>query len=418
MKFLDKAIYLSFVFTILTYLYSLNFNSYFLVLLTFFSILKFIKVKKISVYHYYLIPLLFFAIRLASLSYSENLKNGLNAVERSLPLLVCPFIIAVNLELLNRKLLFRILNVSVIVGVIVIFVKQAYFFYDAEIESIWWLDWKYNYNFLSNQINIRANYLSVVIAINIFYLVSLKFSVWRLFWVFVEIVVILLLSSRAVILFVFIAIFIYILRIAYLKFSYKGLLVSFVFFIAFSALVFEMVPVHKQRFIRSFQELTTDNHNTVKVGGINSRIGTFYSSLELIMANPILGVGIGDVRAEIVDTHRRRNFIDGVKHSLDSHNQFLQSFVGTGILGFLLTVLLVLAPLFKAIGERTFLDIAISSLFAYMFFFESFIETQKGIVLFCIVTLIVFSEHDFNYTKLGTWKYFGLKTLIFPRPLK
>jgi O-antigen ligase len=275
------------------------------------------------------------------------------------------------------------------------FSSQIYFFITNDIDSKWWLDWKYNHNFLAGHINEKASYLTLVIILNILFAwFNTKPRFLSVIWVIIQVFTILLLSSRALIIYLFIVMFLLGTVWAYNRLKLTGVLGVIFISAGLIAITGEVLPVSKQRFKRTFQEFIGPDHNQVRVGGINTRLGNYKSSIMLINDNPIWGVGIGDVREELVEAHKKFGFEEGVKFRYDAHNQFLQSYAATGVLGFITLLFLCLVPLIKMIKEENIFNSLVIISFLNIFMLESYLETHKGIVLFCLFMSISALEKE------------------------
>jgi len=110
---------------------------------------------------------------------------------------------------------------------------------------------------------------------------------------------------------------------------------------------------------------------------------------ELIAEHPF-GVGTGDVDRHLHKRLLEYGFWELVDQDLNSHNQYLQTTLETGVLGLILLLMFVLSSLRTAIRKKSLLLLVIVAGFAFNALFESFFQRQSGIVFYSLwVPLLV-----------------------------
>ncbi|MCK0144097.1 O-antigen ligase family protein [Arenibacter sp. F26102] len=302
-----------------------------------------------------------------------------------------------NKNLLSNKINFiKVLSFSSFTACLYCLIRNFYFFISNDIPFKWWFDWKYNNYHLSKYLDFGPNYFSTLIIINFLAVYFFRHKLHRLYWLLigVQLFFLILLSSRGIILFfaVFsIAIF---LKKAYTRYNLLGIIFSLIFTIGLIITTFNSIPVLRQRFKKTLIELKSENINEGKVGGLYNRVKKIEAGSNIIQNSPLLGVGIGDVRGELKKQYILMDFKEGIIRSFDAHNQYLESFLASGIMGFISFVSILLYGLNKAVISRDGLYFSLISLFMFFGFLESFMETHKGIVLVSIVILYFFPYNN------------------------
>lgn len=122
------------------------------------------------------------------------------------------------------------------------------------------------------------------------------------------------------------------------------------------------------------------------------RIAVWTEALELIKEKPILGHGVGDVSDQLTNRYQEKGFIKLAKKHLNSHNQYLQILIGSGIIGFLYFLFLIIYPTIK-------IEVTVSKLLYFLFLIlilvnfmtESMLETQSGIIFFAFFLTLFYS---------------------------
>lgn len=132
------------------------------------------------------------------------------------------------------------------------------------------------------------------------------------------------------------------------------------------------------------------DHPEAAVESTAMRLLSWDASLEVIKSSPIIGVGTGDVKDELSKLYLRNNFIEAYNIKMNAHNQFLETTIGLGIIGFIVLVSMLIFPLFSIKKESLLLQgfILIVSINILV---ESMFNTQAGVLFIVFVyTLLVF----------------------------
>ncbi len=114
--------------------------------------------------------------------------------------------------------------------------------------------------------------------------------------------------------------------------------------------------------------------------GLGERLQIWKNSFQIISNNPIYGVGIGDVQAELDLQYYFSGFDKGIDHRYNSHNQFLQTLVSSGLLGLIALLGIFLSLLRRARKFKLIYYFLIISLILMMV--DSVLILQHGVYLF------------------------------------
>jgi O-antigen ligase len=108
------------------------------------------------------------------------------------------------------------------------------------------------------------------------------------------------------------------------------------------------------------------------------RIEAWKTAVDRISKNPIIGYGLGQSKQVMDAGYIKRNSSLRPENRIGPHNQYLETFLETGIFGlFLLVSVFIL--LFRAYGFSNYLITAIVSLMMVSMIFESILQRQLGI---------------------------------------
>jgi O-antigen ligase len=119
-------------------------------------------------------------------------------------------------------------------------------------------------------------------------------------------------------------------------------------------------------------------------GGKAIRIAIWKCSADIIRDHWLLGVGTGDTQDSLQQEYENRKFYFASRYNqYNAHNQYLQFAIGLGIPGFLLFVLNIIIPFFQY--SRKYLPniyLIFLAVFAITALTESLLEINKGIILY------------------------------------
>jgi len=120
-----------------------------------------------------------------------------------------------------------------------------------------------------------------------------------------------------------------------------------------------------------------------------ARIIMWSTSTKVIGENWLLGAGTGDVKDVLITKNTELGNTGAAERQLNSHNQFLNTWVQLGVVGFMLLVTLFVHTFRNAMRVKSPYGILFVVAMVLTMCFESFVETQAGIVPFCLLLLFV-----------------------------
>lgn len=125
------------------------------------------------------------------------------------------------------------------------------------------------------------------------------------------------------------------------------------------------------------------------------RLGSILAAFAIAKENPLLGVGIGDIKNE-TNAYLRENYPDLIDLGLMPHNQFLFVLAACGGLGLIWFTVAIFWPLFYRGGWRdpllsTFFIIVLSS-----FIVEHTLETQVGTAFYVFLWIMLLQRRELS----------------------
>ena len=132
---------------------------------------------------------------------------------------------------------------------------------------------------------------------------------------------------------------------------------------------------------------------------IKSSIGTrmilWEEALHVIKRNFFFGVGQGDIKTELFRQAKKKGYLQIVEKNLNVHNQFLETFVGLGIGGVILLIMILLGPVIKLKGKYFELFVYFIIIVSVNLVFESMFNRLAGVFFFAFFycLFILFMNH-------------------------
>jgi O-antigen ligase len=186
---------------------------------------------------------------------------------------------------------------------------------------------------------------------------------------------------------VFVFQFYSLLKLKHKKFNW---ILTFSIFL-FSTILLTNNPI-KSRFESMFDavgNMQTKNNNSVESN--TARIIMWNTSLDVWKENFLFGTGTGDYDDELTAKNIEYKNFGVAKERLNSHNQFLNSAVQLGLVGFLVLLMIFISSYF--FSEKKMWQLLILVVFLINVLVESFLETQAGIILFCTLLLLFYTRN-------------------------
>lgn len=201
------------------------------------------------------------------------------------------------------------------------------------------------------------------------------------FGLFLFVALSLVISSRSgivamVILLVF-SVF-YLVRIPYLRLVSLALLITAGFYIAQN--------YRFNNYIRLFDRMIHSSSGSVKEKDLLEisalRLVFWKASLEIIRENIWFGVGTGDVKAQIKAKYKEMGVYEELHENDDPHNQFLRTFIATGLPGFLALAGVFVFGFWAGIQNKDYFLMAFLILIVIHLLFKSMLFREDGVVFF------------------------------------
>jgi O-antigen ligase len=344
------------------------------------------------------ILILFYLFYVAGFFWSGNKENALFALEVKLTLVLFPLMISSDREFFRKNirgiLLFFVLGIltSSLFCLTKSFLLSLSFdgkIYFNPIDSRY-AGWAYGGNrfrYLGLSYILHPTYYSLYILLAL--IVDVIFLKNRIFInkylnivlkaaVPIFIVMIYLLSSKAVLISSLIVLVLFAVDL-YKKYNNVQVKIS----ILFISLIIITVVITNPRFgklMKAIENPETIMDNSTD-GSFISRVHIWEAAIDIVRRNFLFGVGPGDTNGTLVTEYKKNNFIDPYEKKSNAHNQYLETFINTGVFGFVTLLLLLIVPLF-ILEKQNILYKIFLIMIAFNFLFESMLNTIAGVLFF------------------------------------
>jgi O-antigen ligase len=343
--------------------------------------------------------LVFYLWQITSLLYTDDLRMGLLNVFGRLSLLVFPLLLFHPAEKisLNVLRLLRIFSLSTAIFTVSCFVYALY--RSLSFQGGSWIfnphpaefDWQNYFYGPDLTYSIHPSYLAMFVLLSVFisfeswYDHSLKVK-FRFGWLLLGVLLsfsIYFISSRAGILAGILMISFYAVNkmIKHKKSRILWILVVVI-------LIFSLPLIRKNERVNNLLKGFSEEEG-INLRNQDERLIIWRSAIDLIRQNPILGVGIGDVRAELTGEYIRAGEEKLSRERLNAHNQFLEVFIEGGVIGFIMFITILGFMIFIAVNERNLLyGLFILMIFVF-FMFETVLYRLAGVAFFSLFSFII-----------------------------
>ncbi|WP_298314719.1 O-antigen ligase family protein [uncultured Aquimarina sp.] len=344
---------------------------------------------------------LYFIIMSFSLFYTDNISDGLNILQRSLSLFLFPLIfLFVKEDASTVRKLFDFLLLGLVISFFINLTISIYnsasiikggFSFEISMDDLTaFIDilthgWNY---FVGDEFSklINPSYLSLYILLVLsYYLKNSLDTRLRTFIVVLLFLYLFLLASIA-------AYMILVIMSILLTFNIKDKSRKHTMFIM---LLLGLIVFLNNPRVFDFYSKVKDFGNIIEYDNSTSekaRLLSWDASIKLIKEAPLLGYGIGDANDILIKKYKELGYTYNYENKYNAHNQFLQTFLQTGVIGFgvLVTIFILLAIHMK----RSRNEFSVFLILFISLIFESMLVRFNGIVFFSIVIPLLLKKRS------------------------
>lgn len=276
-------------------------------------------------------------------------------------------------------------------------------FWEETLDKPWWwliLSGYSYFNYVSYAYHLHPSYFALFLTFGVFLITKkqeeriplFKSRIIRNVLATVFIINIFLLQSRAG----FIGLFLYLIW-TLIK-SSKRTKMNIVYGLSIIGLIVVILFTGRSESLTS--KLSTANW--AKIKQTNIRFTIWNESISLIKEKPIFGYHIGDAKSVLVERFHKNNIEEAQDSQFNAHNQFFETTLKLGLIGFLLLLAVLIYPIYSNINNlEVYLFFLLIILIHFMF--ESMLERYSGVsfiaFFYCFINSI-----KYNYDPIFTTK--------------
>lgn len=379
-------------------------NSVLIIVFVFAFIVFYAKNFVINYNSAVILLLLFFFSLSISVFFIPNNSYYQTGLQKSLPFFIIPltFLNKKFIQDLKYKKIIKYYSISNVIVALYYITKAIFLFVKTQNRDVF---------FFQNLVGLDQNaiYISVYASFAMFYFyVQKEKSLFNRTCLMILLFFLFLLSSKTIILIVVLLFIIY-----YYFFSTASKSVRILTFICSIVFVFfsvYFVPQVNVRVLEEYETAFVDNTINEDYSGINGKTynvslneawnnktfkrnqifpGTAYRVFHIrlfkenMLKNNIWITGYGLNNADYIlrEQYVKYKIFLSQKYQ-NFHNQYIQTFAETGIISFILLIAIVMLNLYKSIKNHNFIHIVFSVTMFVLFFTESFLIRQRGIIFF------------------------------------
>lgn len=343
--------------------------------------------------------LLFIVWQVTGLLYSENVNAGLENISARLSLILFPLLLLSPGELIKREalLLSRVFSVSTTLFIVFCFgfafyksisIQDGIFLFNPIPEVHFWENYFFSKYFSIFQ---HPSYLAMYVILSVF--ISLKFFFdenaakrKKILWLTISIFLLFslyFLSSRASLLAALLLVPLFFLYKFYkrgkLKFAIVGILL----------ILFLLVPVILMNKKVNIYVKDVAESSLSEVVNKDIRVIIWKASFNIIEKNFLLGVGTGDVKAELNNEYRKIGNQAIIEQEYNVHNQFIEVLLENGLIGLLILVSIFCYMLYIAFTGKNMLYLFFLLMVLIFFFFETMLNRLAGVSFFALFSFLL-----------------------------
>ncbi|PZR20423.1 MAG: hypothetical protein DI539_10880 [Flavobacterium psychrophilum] len=331
---------------------------------------------------------LIFIVTLISITYSSNQRVGLSIAETRLPLLFLPLLLAtktITYDIRNIFIKHFIYSLLVTMGVTLCIAVYRNILGPGP--DIWFNKWYYHYSDLTEPINIDPLYLALFVSFGILILICDEITdygekifqkkTYKRAVIFLLSFFLVLLGSRSIILILLgltiVVVFSQWQSLGLRKIALIGLLLICIVSAAF------LSPVTRERFVGLFKAKYEFSQYSV------DRFIIWTVAYHYVKEHPsefVIGKGAGTSEGLMDSLYKKENINWDFEKKSNTHNQYLEFALNTGIIGMTVLIVFLVASLMVFLKSQDRLAIVFILLIMLAMVSENYLNRQKGVVFF------------------------------------
>lgn len=345
-----------------------------------------------------------FFLYIISFIYTQNISYGFKKIETALPFIIIPLVffvlmpkLNISTQLKNRFSLIFILSSLIFSLIVLLFIV-------IDNTTVYYKDFYTNkFRIIVEDIPLIGQhpiYASLYLGISlilIFYLIKQNHLIQNksktaLLFIpgFFNILLLIMLSSRGVILSLIFLIIIYLFKIIIRERKIKQAII--IFCLISTSVIVLFVTNRRMAEMINFETYSSLNSNYSN----SFRINIYKCSLNLLEKSIFLGYGVGDAQDELDSCYISKNQLLLLEEKYNSHNQYLDFSIKLGLVGLFAFILLLITNYLHAKSSKNELLMFLIIFYSLNFLTENILVRQSGLILFVFLLHFFYSKKVVN----------------------
>lgn len=368
---------------------------------------------------------IFYVVLIFTLTYSENIEEGLSHVQKAIPFFVFPIIFLCkknlsNLNIRNFLLTFIFANFIFIVllyryflmnfflecysemSLLPAYVRIQYLYKLPFYKLLWCSGGGEEANIFIHKVYNSMHFLLCIIAI---YWVMDKFRInktTKIVLYFLSLIFSLMIINMVSLVNLFLLLatfFIFLIFIVNKKYRVKKIIFTLlvVVFGLFIVKLWDFNFINKETKWLSNEIAKNSNEEFNSSLSAESRIYINSCTFQIIKSNPIFGVGIGDNQKEQNNCYQSKSknsevYINFYIDKLNAHNQYLTYFSGGGVILLVAFLFMIFYHIKEAVLRKNYFYLWFIAIVTINLMFESMFARMYGVLLFCLLQELLMNK--------------------------
>lgn len=353
------------------------------------------KFRNIKQYSRYLLPFLLLFLSVCIGLFNSYYKDeAIGLLERSLPLLLLPLIMLSDPEVFERhkKNIFISLAIGCLIAALIcwsgLFLEA---FNTGSIGQVF--SWRSSRQNVTRILDIHPAYMSIFLYTAIGHLAQQYFGKQKkdtLRFKYVAAMVILILFlfqllSRTALLYFMLASLFFLVSKRNIKWLFS--------YLAFIALIGVTIFYGLEDKSQYFERILFKETGITGQENLDKRFERWRVLIDLYAEKPILGHGTGDVEIIRALKFKEHNDLIAYKNKYNAHNQYIESLVAQGALGFLTLLLALGLLIYICVRSKKFFFLYLLLGFVICALTESLLQRSWGVVYFSLIAGMLLAVH-------------------------
>ncbi|MGZ3883076.1 MAG: O-antigen ligase family protein [Bacteroidia bacterium] len=347
---------------------------------------------------WFLLLLTFFFLHVLSGLFSHNFKEAVTGVEIKLSFLAFPLCLFL---FRYKPLVFQKVITAFVSGclfALLFCIGRAVFFYVKDGSNYFYYS---SFSYFIHTACFSMYILFAWLALQLLYPVWFKGDVvigWLRYGLSILFIIgIFLCASKIGI----IAFFIIQLAVVLIKYknrlSLKNGMLALALFVVLVVVAYKVAPTPFDRLRSAFN--TTVNGNPDKTSGESTavRMLIWNECAGIIKEHFLTGVGTGDANDVLIERYRQHGLTGALEHNLNAHNQFFQTFIALGVIGFVLLLYLTIGAMVAGFAKHNLVLALFAFIISLNFLVESMLQRQDGTLFYAYFLCLLL-----NYNPTGS----------------